>query len=118
MRAAEERKCLERVLGAEVDVAPRGVECTDFEHDQVEGAEPILDVGVFGRETGVAAEENGASLAPQDERRPERQVASSERATRKVLRRRRRDRKTAARQLGAFPPVELRDARRRNAPRL
>ncbi|MCY1561875.1 hypothetical protein D9M68_991910 [compost metagenome] len=77
---AEQLVGFECVLRAEVDVAPRGVEGADFEHDEIEGAEALADQRVFAGEAGVAAEEDGVALAAQDHGRPERGVAVFEAA--------------------------------------
>jgi hypothetical protein len=56
--AAEAFEGGEGVLGAEVDLAPRGVERAHFEHHEVEAPEARADVVVLGGEPGVAAEED------------------------------------------------------------
>ena len=53
----------ERVLGPEVDVAPRRMERADLEHHQIERAEAFADRRVLRREAGVAAEEHGVAFA-------------------------------------------------------
>ena len=57
-RAAEQVERLERVVRAEVDVAPSRVERADFEHHQVEAAEALADARVFAGQPGIAAEEH------------------------------------------------------------
>ena len=65
--ASEELERRQRVLRAEVDVAPVRMKRADLEHDEIEGAEAIADLLVDGREPRVAAEEHRVSVAPDDE---------------------------------------------------
>src|SRR5262245_39954589 len=104
------------VKGPHVDVTPRGVIRTDFERDRVEGTETSRDLRILPSESGVGTEEEGVSCSPQMERRPQRRVAILETSAREMLRRRGGDRH--ALHVGTFPPVELRDAFRREAPSL
>ena len=47
--AAEHAMRDERVVWAEMDLAPRGVVSADLEHDEIEGAAALADRLEFGR---------------------------------------------------------------------
>src|SRR2546430_13606330 len=68
------------------------------------------------RSAGIAAEEDGVPLRADDERGPQRRVAIAQPAAGKVLRGRGGHGEPGARQLVRFPPVELDDAPRPDAP--
>src|SRR5712692_7067111 len=51
--STKQRQRFERVFGAEVDVAPRRMECAYLEHHQIERTEPLADGRVFSSETGI-----------------------------------------------------------------
>jgi hypothetical protein len=108
--AAEQPPGFERVVRAEVDVAPRRVEGADLEHHQVEGPEPRADVGVLRGESGVAAEEDRMPRPANDHRGPQGGVAVLQAAAREMLRWRRRHAEPRARHGVRLPPVELDDA--------
>ena len=56
--AAEHAMRDERVVGAEMDLAPRRVVRADLEHHEIERAAALADGLELGREAGVAAEEH------------------------------------------------------------
>src|SRR6478609_12220079 len=101
-----------------MNVAPRFVKRADLQHDQIERAEALMNLAVFGGETGIAAEENGVLRPAHDQRRPERGIAGTQTSTREMLRRRSVDRQPRARHVRLLPPIELGDALGRNAPGL
>ena len=81
--AAEHLKHLQRVLGAEVDIAPALVKGTDFQHHQIEGTMAPAGVLEDFAEAGVAGEEDLAALRLHDPRRPQRAIAIAHAAPRK-----------------------------------
>ena len=94
------------------------MQAADFKHHEIEGAKALADFLILGGEAAVAAEKDRVAWRANDERGPERAVPPLDRATREVLRRRGAHPDAAFRELVRLPPVELGDARRRDAPGL
>ena len=63
--AAEQRMRLHCVLRPQmdIDIAPSGVKCADFQHHQIERPEPLADQLIFRREAGIAAKKIRCDLA-------------------------------------------------------
>src|SRR5258706_11201505 len=115
--AAEQRVRLQRVLRAEMHVAPRGMPGADLQHHEIERPKPLPNGGVFGRESRIPAEEDAVVRRAHHERGPQGGVALAERAAREMLRGRRRDLYPTPWKVERLPPVELRNALRLHAPR-
>lgn len=106
----------QRIGRAEVDIAPAGMKCADFQHHQVERAESVANGFIFAGEAGVGPEENAVPFTLHDQRRPQREVAIFQATAGEVLRWRGGDVQPGARDLVGLPPCQFGDATWRNTP--
>ena len=108
----------ERVLRAEVDVAPRGMERADLQHHEIERARAARGSSRYSVVRPVSPLKNTrVPLRADDERRPQRRVAVLQAAPGKVLRRRGGHREPGVRQPCAIPTSRARRCARAARPR-
>src|SRR4030095_2054643 len=106
------------ILGPEMNVAPGRMERPDFEHDEIERAEPFANRPIFSREPRIAAEEHRMPRGADHKRRPQGRVAVFHCASGEVLRRPGSHAKSGVGHAVRLPPVEFDNALGANTPRL